>query len=107
MPSRPIRRGEVDGAPWIAFVPFDDRPVTYQLPIMLGEIAGQEIRTPPRAAIGNYLQPGDPDTILTWLRDEGTRGASALVASSDMIAYGGPRRCAHSRRAGFRCVLRA
>ncbi len=73
----------------IAFVPLDDRPVTYQLPIMLGQIAGQDVRTPPRAAIGNYLQPGDPDAILRWLNDEGVHGASALVASSDMIAYGG------------------
>jgi hypothetical protein len=76
------------GAP-IAFVPLDDRPVTYQLPVMLGQIAGQPLRTPPRAAIGNYLRPGDPEAILGWLRSEGAPGASALVASTDMIAYGG------------------
>jgi hypothetical protein len=56
---------------------------------MLGQIAGQDVRTPPRAAIGNYLRPGDPDAILRWLNDAGVHGASALVASSDMIAYGG------------------
>ncbi|MBD5605147.1 MAG: DUF4127 family protein, partial [Candidatus Eremiobacteraeota bacterium] len=73
----------------IAFVPLDDRPVTYQLPIMLGQIAGQPLVTPPRAAIGTYLQPGDTDAIRRWLYGDATRGASALVASSDMVVYGG------------------
>ena len=73
----------------IAFVPLDDRPVTYQLPVALGTIAGQPIVTPPRAAIGNYLQSGDPDAIARWLRGPRTQGIAALVASTDMIAYGG------------------
>ncbi len=73
----------------IAFVPLDDRPVTYQLPVMLGAIAGQPVLTPPRSAIGRYLTPGDPDAILRWLASSQTQGASAIVASSDMLAYGG------------------
>ncbi len=73
----------------IAFVPLDDRPVTYQLPVMLGRIAGQQVRTPPRATIGRYLVPGDSDAIVRWLQGDATRGASALVASTDMLAYGG------------------
>ena len=73
----------------IVFVPLDDRPVTLQLPVMLGRIAGQPLVTPPRAAIGSYLQPGDPDALARWLQGDAVRGASALVASSDMIAYGG------------------
>jgi hypothetical protein len=73
----------------IVFVPLDDRPVTYQLPLALAAIAGLAIVTPPREDLGNYLQPGDPDALARWLRSEQTLGASALVASSDMIAYGG------------------
>jgi len=73
----------------IAFVPLDDRPVTYQLPVALGTIAGQRVVTPPRALLGNYLQPGDGDAILAWLNSPETDGANALVASLDMIAYGG------------------
>ena len=73
----------------IAFVPLDDRPVTYQLPIMLGTIAGQPLVTPPRSSIGKYLQPGDPVALARWLRGDATAGASALVASTDMVAYGG------------------
>jgi hypothetical protein len=73
----------------IAFVPLDDRPVTYQLPLMLAQIAGQALVTPPRPALGNYLQPGDTEAIRRWLQGDATRGASALVVSSDMLVYGG------------------
>jgi hypothetical protein len=73
----------------IGFVPLDDRPVTYQLPAMLGAIAGQRLLTPPRATIGNYLRPGDTDALAAWLRGDAMIGLSALVASTDMVAYGG------------------
>ena len=56
---------------------------------MLGAIAGQPLRTPPRASIGTYLQPGDTDAIGRWLQSDALEGVSALVASSDMVAYGG------------------
>lgn len=73
----------------IAFVPLDDRPVTLQLPMMLGAIAGEPLLTPPRALVGHYLQPGDPEAILAWLRSPQTTDVSAIVASLDMIGYGG------------------
>jgi hypothetical protein len=73
----------------IAFVPLDDRPVTYQLPVMLGAIAGQRVVTPPRPLLGTYLEPGDPDGLARWLGSEATQDVSALVASTDMVAYGG------------------
>jgi Protein of unknown function (DUF4127) len=73
----------------IGFVPLDDRPVTYQLPVMLGAIAGQRLSTPPRVTIGNYLRPGDADALAVWLRSDAMNGLSALVASTDMVAYGG------------------
>ncbi len=73
----------------VAFVPLDDRPVTYQLPRMLGALAGIGVLTPPRTNIGRYLEPGDPAAILRWLASGATADAGAFVVSSDMIAYGG------------------
>jgi hypothetical protein len=70
-------------------VPLDDRPVTAQLPRLLGAIAGARVVEPPRALLGNYLTPGDPEAILRWLRGDAPRGARAYVVSTDMIAYGG------------------
>lgn len=73
----------------IAFVPLDDRPVTRQLPQMLGEIAGRPVIEPPRGLLGNYLTFGKPDAILAWLNTDGARRAADFVVSTDMLAYGG------------------
>ncbi len=73
----------------ITLVPLDDRPVTQQLPQMLGRIAGQRVIVPPKALIGNYLTFGNPDAIIAWLNGPATRGSRAFVVSTDMLAYGG------------------
>ena len=75
--------------PVLALVPLDDRPVTYQLPVMLGAIAGIDVRTPPAHALGRYLTFGDPDAVARWLRSDDTQPAFAFVLSADMLAYGG------------------
>jgi hypothetical protein len=70
-------------------VPLDDRPVTAQLPQLLGAIAGVRVVEPPRPLLGRYLIPGDSDAIVRWLRDDAPSDARAYVISSDMIVYGG------------------
>jgi hypothetical protein len=70
-------------------VPLDDRPVTLQLPRMLGAIAGVRIATPPRELLGSYLRFGDPEAIARWLRDDAPPDANAFILSTDMLAYGG------------------
>ena len=70
-------------------VPLDDRPVTAQLPRLLGAIAGVRVAEPPRPMLGRYLTPGDPARIMQWLRDDAPRDASAYVISQDMMVYGG------------------
>ena len=76
-------------APPIVFVPLDDRPVTLQLPVMLGEIAGDPVVAPPRPLLGSYLRFGSPDAIVAWLNGRTPRHAAAYIISSDMLAYGG------------------
>ncbi|HEY8298200.1 MAG TPA: DUF4127 family protein [Candidatus Baltobacteraceae bacterium] len=73
----------------IAFVPLDDRPVTRQLPVLLGAIAGRAVSTPPRADLGNYLTPGNPEAIIAWLNGPAGQHAGDFVVSTDMLAYGG------------------
>jgi hypothetical protein len=70
-------------------VPLDDRPVTLQLPRLLGEIAGVRIATPPQQLLGHYLEPGDPAALARWLRDEAPAEASSYIISTDMMLYGG------------------
>ncbi len=74
----------------IAFVPIDDRPVTLQLPVMLGRIAGVAVDAPPRAQLGHFLESGRSDALIAWLNDEAVRPPTgAFVISTDMLAYGG------------------
>lgn len=74
----------------IAFVPIDDRPVTSQLPVMLGRIAGVAVEAPPRALQGHFLQPGHSDQLIAWLNHEAAQPqTNAFVISTDMLAYGG------------------
>lgn len=72
----------------IVLVPLDDRPVTLQLPVLLGRIAGASVMTPPRRLLGNYLTFGKPDAIIAWLNSRAPRVRSYVI-SSDMLAYGG------------------
>ncbi|MDQ6932298.1 MAG: DUF4127 family protein [Candidatus Eremiobacteraeota bacterium] len=73
----------------VVFIPLDDRPVTRQLPAMLGAIAGENVAMPPRGLLGRYLSPGDPEAIRSWLQSPQTQAADAFVVSTDMLAYGG------------------
>jgi hypothetical protein len=74
----------------IAFVPIDDRPVTSQLPVMLGRIAGVPVEAPPRGLQGHFLQPGHSDELIAWLNREAAKAeTNAFVISTDMLAYGG------------------
>ncbi len=74
----------------IAFVPIDDRPVTSQLPVMLGRIAGVAVDAPPRARLGRFLESGRSDALIAWLNGQAAQPRTdAFVISTDMIAYGG------------------
>jgi hypothetical protein len=74
----------------IAFVPLDDRPVTADLPVALGKIAGVRVQTPPLDLVGRYIVAGRSDDVLAWLtRTAQSPGTDAAVVSSDMLAYGG------------------
>ncbi|MGB8909470.1 MAG: DUF4127 family protein [Candidatus Cybelea sp.] len=74
----------------IAFLPMDDRPVTAQLPVMLGRISGVPVTVPPRALIGRFLEAGQSDALIAWLNHEAAKPQTdAFVISTDMLAYGG------------------
>ena len=71
-------------------MPIDDRPVTSQLPLMLGRIAGVRVDAPPPALLGRFLAAGRPDALVAWLNGEAAKSQiNAFVVSTDMLAYGG------------------
>ncbi|MCB0826967.1 MAG: DUF4127 family protein [Armatimonadetes bacterium] len=73
----------------ILLIPVDSRPAVTQFPEMIGDLAGVEVVTPPSHLLGEFLQPGNPSGILNWLKSTGIEQYDAVVASADMIAYGG------------------
>lgn len=56
---------------------------------MIGSIADVDVLTPPLDLLGRFTKPGDPDKILEWLGKQDLRDYSAVIVSTDMIAYGG------------------
>jgi hypothetical protein len=77
------------GSLTIAFVPMYATPVARQLPLMLGAIARIDVREPPRATLGGYIEPGDVSAVAAWLKSPTLRHAGAFIVSTDMVAYGG------------------
>jgi len=73
----------------IAFVPLDDRPATEDFPQRIAAICGARLELPPQSTLGHFTQPGDPAAIGRWLLGLDAGGLTAVVVSTDMLAYGG------------------
>lgn len=71
----------------IALIPLDDRPCNVRFPAQIAAIGGTEITIPPTVALGSFNEAGDPERIIEWLDSLGH--VKALIASVDMLAYGG------------------
>lgn len=72
----------------VLLVPLDNRPAAGQFAQMMGAMADVQVVMPPYETLGRFVQPGDPEAILGWLEQQNYDDVSAVIASSDMIAYG-------------------
>jgi len=76
----------------VILVPLDSRPCNVRFPQQLGRIAGCEVLTPPLEILGNLHSAADREHVFSWLSVSLTGGEAsicAVVASIDMICYGG------------------
>lgn len=73
----------------ILLIPLDSRPAAGQFAQMIAKTAGVDVELPPMELLGRFTTPGQPDRILDWLEREDLSDVSAVVASSDMVCYGG------------------
>jgi hypothetical protein len=77
-------------APVLLLVPLDDRPVTLDMVVDLGRAAGVDMRTPDRSVLGDRLHPAEIDQVWDWLEQAvSAGGAAALIASVEMLCFGG------------------
>lgn len=56
---------------------------------MIGAMAGVETRMPPYEMLGRFTKPGSPEAIFSWLESQDLTNVRAIIASADMLAYGG------------------
>lgn len=79
----------------IGFVPIDNRPVCYTLPLQIASIDGDiEIYLPKREWLGDLNKYANVEEIFNWLVD--LPELDAIILSLDTVAYGGlisSRRC--------------
>ncbi|MEW6201656.1 MAG: DUF4127 family protein [bacterium] len=70
-------------------LPVDSRPVSRNLPRIAGEIGGYSVQIPPVRWAGGRDMPGDITNVNKWLLSRLRKGASAVFASIDFLAFGG------------------
>src|SRR5687767_10443275 len=73
----------------ILLIPIDSRPAAGQFPEMIAAMADVELRQPPAHLLGHFTKPGDPEAILGWIERQDLSRVTAVIVSTDMIAYGG------------------
>ena len=73
----------------ILLIPLDSRPAAGHFAQMIAKTSGVDVELPPMGLLGKFTVPGQPDRILDWLEREDLSDVSAVVASTDMVCYGG------------------
>src|SRR3954470_4249323 len=73
----------------ILLIPLDSRPAAGQFAQMIAKTAGVDVELPPIETLGKFTIPGQSDRILDWLERQDLSDVSAVVASTDMVCYGG------------------
>lgn len=73
----------------ILLIPLDSRPAAGQFAQMIAKTAGIDVQMPSYDDLGRFTKPGNPDAILNWLEDQDLSDVSAVIASADMVEYGG------------------
>ncbi len=73
----------------ILLIPLDSRPAAGQFAQMIAKTAGVDVELPPMELLGRFTTPGQPDKILDWLERADLSDVSAVIASTDMVCYGG------------------
>ena len=72
----------------LLYLPLDDRPINYDYPCILAQMAGMSINLPPREWLGNPWQPSQHTDLIRWL-EQASVNADVVVLAVDTLAYGG------------------
>ncbi len=70
-------------------IPLDSRPSSLDVPQMMADTTAWKVVLPPEDLLGKFLEPGNPEGIIAWLRQGDFQEGDVLIVSADMLAYGG------------------
>ena len=73
----------------ILLIPLDSRPAAGQFAQMIGAMNNTRVDIPPIEVLGKFTVPGDVEKVYEWLESQNLDDVSAIIASGDMLAYGG------------------
>lgn len=73
----------------ILLIPLDSRPAAGHFAQMIGAMSGVDVELPPVELLGRFTAPGQPEKLLEWLKSQDYSDVTAVVASIDMLAFGG------------------
>lgn len=73
----------------ILLIPLDSRPAAGHFAQMIGSMSGVDVQLPPLELLGRFTTPGQPEKLLEWLKAQDYSDVTAVVASIDMLAFGG------------------
>jgi hypothetical protein len=79
----------IAGAERILLIPLDSRPAAGHFAQMIGAMADVTVEMPPLDLLGRFTTPGQPERLLEWLQNQDYGDVTAVILSTDMIAYGG------------------
>ncbi len=81
---RPARRDYFAGK--FVLIPLDTRPVSYQLPRLLAQIADHDIILPPRSLLRDSTQATDLNRVISWARSIDYADADGLIVSLNTVS---------------------
>lgn len=79
----------IAGAERILLIPLDSRPAAGHFAQMIGAMADVSVELPPLELLGRFTTPGQPEGLLQWLEKQDYSDVTAVVVSTDMLAFGG------------------
>jgi len=69
-------------------LPLDDRPVNYDYPQILAQMAGMSMDLPPREWLGNPWRSSQHQDLIHWL-EQAAATVDVAILAIDTLAYGG------------------
>ncbi len=70
----------------ILIIPLDERPCNYEYQALMAKDTDLEVILPPKGILADKKNPGDPEHIFSWLKNN-AEGCAGVIVSIDALVY--------------------